>query len=143
MLTVSPELRSSAAIPTSADLPATIEFNCCSRVVRLGEEAAAAGGATNAKSNNKSALNRIALTRQRRHLPRRAARGDYHVIGDVRFSGERDRNHLLRLVVVERLKNELVEIVNINGSAAGFAGAVNGMFGQGVSWRTMAGRDGP
>jgi len=53
------------------------------------------------------------------------------VISDVRFAGKRDRNHLLRLVVVERLKNELVEIVDINGSAAGFAGAVNGMFGQG------------
>jgi hypothetical protein len=45
------------------------------------------------------------------------------------------------LVVVERLKNELVEIFNVDGSAAGIAGAMfNGMFGQGVSWRTGARR---
>src|SRR5438309_11783555 len=63
MLTVSPELRSSAAMPMSADLPAAIELSCCSRLRRLGDEAAAAGCATNAKSEKRSALNRIALTR--------------------------------------------------------------------------------
>src|SRR4051812_44734266 len=59
MLTVSPELRSSAAMPTSADLFATIELSCCSRVDRLGDEAATAGCATNAKTVPKSAMNRM------------------------------------------------------------------------------------
>src|SRR6476661_10459059 len=59
MLTVSPVLRSSAAIPMSADLFATIALSCCSRLSRLGDEAAAAGCATNAKSERKSAMNRM------------------------------------------------------------------------------------
>src|SRR5438270_11190171 len=59
MLTVSPVLRSSAAIPMSADLFATIELSCCSRLNRLGDEAAAAGCATNANSDRKNAMNRI------------------------------------------------------------------------------------
>src|SRR5689334_6242000 len=59
MLTVSPVLRSSAAMPTSADLSATSELSCCSRPVRLGLEAAATGCAASAKSVKKYAMNRI------------------------------------------------------------------------------------
>src|SRR3954453_5389305 len=59
MLTVSPVLRSRAAMPTSADLVETRSLSCCSRVVRLCVEAATAGCATNAKSANGSAMNRI------------------------------------------------------------------------------------
>ena len=65
------------------------------------------------------------------------------MVGDVGLARERDGNDLLRLIVVERLKNELVEIFDIDGGDAGLAGGVSGMFGQGVSWRTMAHRDGP
>ena len=76
-------------------------------------------------------------------LPRRATRGDHHMVGDVRFAGERDGYNLLRLVVVERLKNELMEIFDIDGRAAAFSGGTfNWMFGQGVSWRRMADRNG-
>src|SRR5438309_5891092 len=70
MLTVSPELRSSAAMPTSADLLATIELSCCSRVDRLGLEAAAAGCAANARSDSRIAQIRIALTRAQPRSPR-------------------------------------------------------------------------
>src|SRR6478672_1133199 len=59
MLTVSPVLRSSAAMPTSADLPATSELSCCSRLKRLGDEAADRGCAANARIDRKSAMNRI------------------------------------------------------------------------------------
>jgi hypothetical protein len=64
------------------------------------------------------------------------------MVGYVRFAGKRDGHYLLRLIVVERLQNELVEIVDVDGSAATFVGGgFSGMFGQGVSWRTMASRD--
>ena len=43
------------------------------------------------------------------------------------------------LIIVERLKDEPVEIFDVDGSSAGVAGGFNGVFGQGVSWRTMAG----
>src|SRR6478672_2960607 len=70
MLTISPVLRSSAAIPTSADLPATSELSCCSRFRRLGDEAATEGCAANAKIDRKSAMNRIYPTRvQQRSRP--------------------------------------------------------------------------
>jgi hypothetical protein len=84
------------------------------------------------------------LNGHRRNLSRRAARGDHHMIGDARFSSERNGHDLQGLVVIERLKNELVEIFDIDGSAAAFSGAgtFNWMFGQGVSWRRLAGRDG-
>ena len=82
------------------------------------------------------------LNGHRRDLAGRAARRDHHMIGDVRLAGERDGHDLLRLVVVERLEDELVEIFDVDGSAAGIAGGgFSGMFGQGVSWRTMAGRN--
>jgi hypothetical protein len=55
------------------------------------------------------------------------------MVGDVRFAGERDGHDLLRLVVVKRLKNETMEVFDVGGSAAGFAGSLSGTFGQGVS----------
>jgi hypothetical protein len=56
------------------------------------------------------------------------------VIGDVRLSGERDGNDLLRLVVVERLEHETVEVFDVDWSASGFtAGGLSWTFGQGVS----------
>ena len=57
------------------------------------------------------------------------------MVGDVRFAGERNGHDLLGLVVVERLKNELVEIFDIDWSAAALSGGgtFNWMFGQGVS----------
>src|SRR4029079_5488169 len=67
MLTVSPVLRSIAAMPTSADLLETSEASCCSSPTRLGDEAAKAGCAENASNAKRIALNRIALTRA---LPR-------------------------------------------------------------------------
>src|SRR5207237_151844 len=42
-------------------------------------------------------------------------------------------------IVVERLKDEPVEIFNVDGSSADVAGGFNGVFVQGVSWRTMEG----
>ena len=74
------------------------------------------------------------LLRHRRDLPRRAARRDDHVIGDVRFAGERDRHDLLGLVVVKRLKDETMELFDVERSAAGLAGGLSGTFGQEVSW---------
>ena len=55
-LTLSPVLRSRAAMPTSADLVASIELSCCSRLTRLADAAAEAGCATNARSDSKNAI---------------------------------------------------------------------------------------
>ena len=63
------------------------------------------------------------------------------MVGDVRFAGEGDGNNFHCLIIVERLKDEPVEIFDVDGSSAGVAGGFNGVFGQGVSWRTMAGRN--
>jgi len=76
-------------------------------------------------------------------LPCRTAGGYHHMVRDIGFPRQRDGHDLLGLVVIKRLKNELVEVFDVNGSAAGFAGGFIGLFGQGVSWRTMAGRVGP
>jgi len=51
------------------------------------------------------------------------------VIGDVGFAGERDGYDLLRLIVIERLEDELVEIFDTNGGSPGRAGCFSGMFG--------------
>src|ERR1041385_4321104 len=59
MLTVSPVLRSSAAMPTSADLAAAKLLSCSSRLDRLGLEAANAGCARNASRDRRIATNRI------------------------------------------------------------------------------------
>jgi hypothetical protein len=64
------------------------------------------------------------------------------MVGDVRFAGERDGNDLLRLIVIERLKDETVKVFDIFGSACRIAGGLSGTFGQGVSWRTVARRNG-
>ena len=92
----------------------------------------------------KSLLDLVAkLNRHGSDLPRRAAGRDHHMVGDVRLAGERDGHDFHGLIVVERLQNELVEIVDVCGRTAGLAGAVfNGMFGQGVSWQTTDRRGG-
>jgi hypothetical protein len=56
------------------------------------------------------------------------------MVSDVRFPRERDRDHFLRLVVVERLKHEPVEVFDIDGSAD----SGGGTFGQVISWRITA-----
>ena len=58
------------------------------------------------------------LNRHRRDLPGRAPGGDHHMVGDVRLAGERDGHDLLRLIVVERLKDEIVEVFDVDGLAA-------------------------
>ena len=63
------------------------------------------------------------------------------MIGDVGFAGERDGHDLLRLIVIERLEDEAMEVFDVDGSAALAGGGLSGMFGQGVSWRTVARRD--
>jgi hypothetical protein len=55
------------------------------------------------------------------------------VVRDVRFAGERDGDDLLGLVVVERLKDETVEGIDVDGSAAAGSGSLSGTFGQVVS----------
>jgi hypothetical protein len=62
------------------------------------------------------------------------------VVGDVRFAGERDRDDLLGLVVVERAENEAMELFDVDWSTAGFGGGLSGTYGLGVSWRIMASR---
>ena len=57
------------------------------------------------------------LNGHRRDLSRRAPRGDDHMVGDARLAGERDGHDLLRLVVIERLKDEFVEVFDVFGSA--------------------------
>src|SRR6059058_4191929 len=76
-----------------------------------------------------------------RDLTGRATGRNDHVIGDIRFARERDRHDLLRLVVVQRLKNEPMEVFDVERSAAGRAGGLSGTFGQEVSWSMMAGRN--
>jgi hypothetical protein len=46
------------------------------------------------------------------------------MIRDIRLADERDGHDLLRLIIVERLKNELVEIFNVDGSAAAGGGSL-------------------
>ena len=66
MLMLSPVFRSSAAIPTSADLFASSELSCCSTLDKSGDEAASAGCAPKANNDSRIAINRIALTREQR-----------------------------------------------------------------------------
>src|SRR5262249_36951765 len=44
---------------------------------------------------------------QRQYLARRAAARDDHMVGDRRLAGKVDRDDLLRLAILESLKNEL------------------------------------
>ena len=88
---------------------------------------------------NRSLILSRKLNGHRRDLPRRAARRDHHMVGDVRFAGERDGDDLLRLVVVERLAARACGALRRRralGRQRQLAAAFNGMFGQGVSWRT-------
>ena len=63
------------------------------------------------------------------------------MVGDVRFSGQRDGNDFLGLIVIERLEDETVEVFDVDGRAAGRAGGLSGTFGQEVSWLTLAMRN--
>ena len=63
------------------------------------------------------------------------------MIGDVRFSGQRDGNDFLGLVVIKRLEDETVEVFDVDGRAAGRAGGLSGTFGKAVSWVTLAFRN--
>ena len=49
-----------------------------------------------------------------RDLTRRATRGDHHMVGDVRFSGQRDGNDFLGLVVIKRLEDETVKVFDVD-----------------------------
>lgn len=73
----------------------------------------------------------------RRHLPRRAARSDHHMVGDARFARQRDGDDLDRLVVVERLEDETMEVFDVDYRTAVAGGPVNrtiwGTIGQVVS----------
>jgi hypothetical protein len=62
----------------------------------------------------------------RRDLPRRAARGDDHVVGDARFAFERDRDDVLRLIVVEAGEDGGEEGARVGGLAGGFGIAGSG-----------------
>jgi hypothetical protein len=46
------------------------------------------------------------------------------MIGDVRFAGEWDGDNLLGLVVVERLEDETVEVIDVDGSTAVVGGLI-------------------
>ena len=52
------------------------------------------------------------------------------MVGDVRLAGERDGNDLLRLIVVKRLQHGAMEVLDVDGSAAGFGSGSLGTFGQ-------------
>ena len=53
------------------------------------------------------------------------------MIRDVRLAGKGDGNDLLRLIVVKRLQHCTMEVLDVDGSAAGFgSGVLGGTFGQ-------------
>ena len=79
------------------------------------------------------------LNGHRCDLAGRTTRSDHHMIGDVRLAGERDAHDLLRLVVVKRLKNETMEVFDVDWSAAGVGGGLSWTFGQGVSLCVLGG----
>ena len=81
-------------MPTSADLLATSELSCDSRLVRLGDEAAAAGCATNARSDRNSAMNRISA------LPA-CSRADARIIAK--------RPHSFQIVKISHFGTEYVD----------------------------------
>ena len=66
------------------------------------------------------------LGRHRRDLARRAAASDHHMVGDGRLAGERDRDDLDRLVVVERLQDKAVQRLDVDRLGRTAAGAWTG-----------------
>ena len=77
------------------------------------------------------------LLGHRRDLAGRAAAGDHHIVGDVRFAVERDGDDVERLVVVEGTKHEAVQRLGLFvGSAVMRSGCG---YGQTASFRTGAG----
>jgi len=54
-------------------------------------------------------------------LPCRTAGGYHHMVRNVGFSDQRYGDNFLRLIIVERLKNELVKIIDVDGRFAGLA----------------------
>src|SRR6185437_5961832 len=98
MLTLSPVLRSRAAIPTSAELPETSEASCCSTDTRSGEDAAAAGAATNARSDRKIATNLICLTASRAHIRLIAERPhSFQIVKISDFGTKNVNDHIVRV----------------------------------------------
>ena len=66
--------------------------------------------------SSKSLLDLVGkLNGHRRDLPGRAPGGDHHVVGDVGLARQRDGDDFLRLVVVERLEDELVKVFDVHG----------------------------
>jgi hypothetical protein len=55
------------------------------------------------------------------------------MVRDVRLAGKRNGDDLLGLVVIERLKDETVEGIDVGRSAAACGGGLSGTFGQVVS----------
>ena len=111
-------------------------------IVRIDEHPVGRRKSFDSNALAKSLLDLVGkLNGHGRDLAGRAPRRDHHVIGDVRFSGERNGDDLLRLIVIKRLQHELVEVFNVDWSAAGFAGGLSGTFGQEVSWGLVTGLD--
>jgi len=50
------------------------------------------------------------MTAHGSNLPGRGARGDNHVIGDGRFAGQRDANHIFSFVVIQRRFDDLQQV---------------------------------
>lgn len=64
------------------------------------------------------------LLRHRGHLARRTARCDDHMVGNIAFAFKRDGDHFLRLIIIERLKNQRVQRVGVNVGSLAFAVAL-------------------
>ena len=75
-------------------------------------------------------------------LTGRPATGDHHMIGNRGFPGERDGDHLHRLIIVKRLENHLVQGFNGVWGRSGLFGR-RGQFGsQYIMRRDTASRTG-
>src|ERR1041385_5772490 len=99
MLTVSPVLRSSAAMPTSADLFDTSDASCCSRPIRLGLEAATDGCARNASRTNGIALNRTPSPARSRAYARIITKRphSFQILKISHFGTENVNDHVVRI----------------------------------------------
>ena len=93
-------------------------------VIGIDQDPICCGQALNPGNSPESLLDPVRkLVRHRRHLPCRAAGRDHHMIGDVRFPRERDRDDVYRLIVVEGAEHEIVQGFNrMVFATVGFAG---------------------